>query len=220
MIDHVLDRYRDVVDSVVIVVNPADRELTEEHLRRSAAPVRFAEQSVPSGMLDAVLVAAASVRQTQPERVWLTWCDQVGISAETVRRLCLLESESPEPAVVMPIVRQPSPYIHFDRDHEGRLTGVHQRREGDPMPPIGTSDAGLFSLSRQAFETWLPEYERSAPTGAATGERNFLPFLPWLAARARVLTFEVEVQEAQGINTPDDLAAVEQRLRLATDIPS
>ena len=81
------------------------------------------------------------------------------------------------------------------------------------MPQTGMSDAGLFSLSRDAFETWLPEYARVAQPGAETGERNFLPFLPWLAGRARVGTFEIDVQEAQGINTPEDLVAVEQRMR-------
>lgn len=88
------------------------------------------------------------------------------------------------------------------------------------MPDTGTSDAGLFSLSCDAFERLLPEYARAAARGARTHERNFLPFLPWLAARTDVRTFEVAVEEAQGINTPEDLAAVESRLRSASGSPS
>ena len=48
--------------------------------------------------------------------------------------------------------------------------------------------------------------------GAGTGERNFLPFLPWLAERAKVMTFEIDAAEAQGINTPEDLVAVGRTL--------
>jgi bifunctional N-acetylglucosamine-1-phosphate-uridyltransferase/glucosamine-1-phosphate-acetyltransferase GlmU-like protein len=213
MIDHVLDRYGDVVAAAIIVVNPADRQLVEQHLVHRTIAIRIAEQARATGMLDAILLARNAVRASHPERVWITWCDQVGISESTVAALSALETASPEAAVVMPVVRQPSPYIHFDRDSGGRLTAVRQRREGDEMPPVGTSDAGLFSLSRQAFDEWLPEYSRVAPEGTGTGERNFLPFIPWLAERGSVTTFEIDVHEAQGINTPEDLSAVEQRLR-------
>lgn len=220
MIDHVLDRYRDAVEAAVIVVNPVDRPLVERHLHRSGIRVRLADQSAPTGMLDAILLAAHAVRQSNPERVWITWCDQVGISPATVATLTALEAEPHEQDAILPIVRQPSPYIHFDRDAGGRLTAVRHRREGDEMPAIGTSDAGLFSLSRKAFDEWLPKYSAVAPQGRATGERNFLPFLPWLAERTRVTTFEIGVHEAQGINTPEDLAAVERRLRLVADTSS
>jgi len=220
MIDHVLDRYGDVINGAVIVVNPADRPLVDRHLHRHGSKVRITEQSAPTGMLDAILLAADTVRQSKPERVWITWCDQVGISPSTVATLTAIETESPDQDAILPIVRQPSPYIHFDRDAAGRLTAVRQRREGDEMPHIGTSDAGLFSLSRKAFAQWLPEYSAVAPPGSGTGERNFLPFLPWLAERTPIATFEIDVQEAQGINTPEDLAAVEQRLRLVADSSS
>jgi hypothetical protein len=52
------------------------------------------------------------------------------------------------------------------------------------------------------------------PTGSATGERNFLPFVAWAAARADVTTFPcVGPEEAIGINTPQELALVETYLR-------
>jgi bifunctional N-acetylglucosamine-1-phosphate-uridyltransferase/glucosamine-1-phosphate-acetyltransferase GlmU-like protein len=195
-------------------VNPADRQLVDRHLHRRGNGVRIAEQAAPTGMLDAILIGAAAVRPSTPKRVWITWCDQVAISPATVASLAALETESHDCDAILPIVRQPSPYIHFDRDSDGRLTAVRQRREGDEMPQIGTSDAGLFSLSWKAVDEWLPQYSAVATQGHGTGERNFLPFLPWLAGRARVATFEIGLEEAQGVNTPEDLAAVEQRLRL------
>ena len=46
------------------------------------------------------------------------------------------------------------------------------------------------------------------------GERNFLPFIPWIARTETVTTFPAESQmEAVGINTPQDLVLVEQYLR-------
>lgn len=163
-------------------------------------------------MLDAILCGRQAVLAAGCDRVWITWCDQVGISAATVETLARLDAESANAAVIMPTVSQAPPYIHFDRDASGRLTGVRQRREGDAMPEVGTSDAGLFSLSRKAFAEFLPEYARTAQPGALTAELNFLPFIPWVAATASVVTFDIAPEEARGVNTPDDLAAMERWL--------
>lgn len=216
MIDHILERYRHVAGAAVIVVHPDSHAAVAHHLQGDVTPLAFTEQAAPTGMLDAILEARTAVLKWNPARVWITWCDQVGISADTVTRLAAIEAASPDLAAIMPVVTHPVPYIHFERDADGRLVAVRQRREGDTMPGTGTSDSGLFSLSREAFENLLPEYARAAERGAATGERNFLPFLPWLAARTTVTTFEIAAEEAQGINTPEDLAAVESRLRPAS----
>jgi len=212
MIDHVLDRYQGEVDATVIVVNPASRLMVAEHLRQRTPAVVLAEQAAPTGMLDAILAASGDALKIHPDRIWITWCDQVGISAATVAALKALENTSPDLEVIVPVVTQPSPYVHFDRDPGGRLVAVRQRREGDIMPAIGTSDAGLFSLSRVAFNRWLPEFARAATPGTLTGERNFLPFLPWLAVGSAVGTFEIPAEEAEGINTPEQLATAERRL--------
>jgi hypothetical protein len=50
--------------------------------------------------------------------------------------------------------------------------------------------------------------------GTGTGERNFVPFVPWIAQRSMVVTVRVhDSREAIGINTPEELATVEQWLR-------
>jgi bifunctional UDP-N-acetylglucosamine pyrophosphorylase / glucosamine-1-phosphate N-acetyltransferase len=134
-----------------------------------------------------------------------------------VAALAEQEASHPLAAAVLPVVQQTPPYVHFDRDETGRLSGVRHRREGDAMPDTGTSDAGLFALSAEAFHRWLPVYAGLATVGARTGERNFLPFLPWLAARAAVESFEIPAIEAQGINSPEDLAAIERWLETGAD---
>lgn len=212
MIEHVLDRYVDVADTTVLVVDPAARSLVEAHVAGRRGTIRFAEQASPTGMLDAIMQGQDATRAVAPDRIWITWCDQVGISAGTVETLARLEIEHPGAAVIFPVVRQTPPYIHFDTDAAGRPVAVRQRREGDAMPETGLSDSGLFSLSAEAFTDVLPQYASGAHPGRGTGEVNFLPFLVWMAGRAPVITFEIAAEEAQGINTPDDLAAAERRL--------
>ena len=116
--------------------------------------------------------------------------------------------------LAMPLVSRAHPYTHFDRDVEGRIRRVRLRREGHEMPPTGESDMGLFSLAREAAFRHLPLFAHEAVADAATRERNFLPFVPWIAARGGVTTFPAtEEMEAVGINTPDDLEAVAAYLR-------
>lgn len=211
MLEWILQRHAPHCDRIVLVVHPADREAIEAHVHRTSA-VAIAEQASPTGMLDAILCGRDAVLATGADRIWITWCDQVLISRVTVGRLALTEAERPMLAAVFPIARQTDPYIHFDRDEHGLLRGVRQRREGDEMPSIGESDAGLFSLSRDAMVSELPAFAREAPTGRLTGERNFLPFLPWLAAHADVVTFPIPTHESMGVNTPADRAAAEKYL--------
>jgi hypothetical protein len=116
-------------------------------------------------------------------------------------------------ALVFPTLEVERPYIHFDRDEGGRIVGVRQRREGDRMPDRGETDMGLFDLSRDAYQRDLAAFANEAPASSGTGERNFLPFIPWLAARSAVETIPgSEGIETIGINTPEELAAVEAHL--------
>ena len=83
------------------------------------------------------------------------------------------------------------------------------------MPDRGETDMGLFDLSLEAYVRQLPVFARNAATSGGTGERNFLPFIPWLAARASVATIVGTASiETVGINTPEELAAVEAYLAL------
>jgi len=79
---------------------------------------------------------------------------------------------------------------------------------------------GLFALSSASYSDRLPQYARSVEIGRATGERNFLPFIPWLARTETVTTFPAEsAMEAVGVNTPEELALVEQYLRTLSPEP-
>ncbi len=216
MVDHLVTLYRDVVDAVVLVVHPDHRERFVAHTRQWPLPAEIAVQAAPTGMLDAVVCGLPAVAAAHAEQVIVTWCDQVGVMAPTVAALL---APGPDVDVVMPTMLTAPPYVHYARDAGGRITAVRQRREGDEMPPEGESDIGLFRLSRAACLHWLPGYlasPASAVVGAASGERNFLPFVPWAAARTTVATYAATAPiEALGVNTPEDLARMEAHLRHA-----
>lgn len=217
MIDHLLDRYSQTVRRFVFVLHPSFEAAVRNHIARVAPSldVQFASQPKATGMLDAILFALEPAQRAPVERVWITWCDQIGVHPDTIAELSRLSREHQDAAAIFPTSRQAPPYIHLERDAEGRLTNIRQRREGDQMPDVGESDMGLFSLSASAYSSLLPQFGREVRQASRTGERNFLPFLPWLALRGHsVLTFPSTNEiEAIGINTPDDLRRLEAYLR-------
>lgn len=214
MLDHLMALYRPFVDDTVVIANPSFVSSVVEWGRHANAPLSITEQPSPTGMLDAILLAGPFVSRSRPDEVWITWSDQVGVLPATAERMADVMTTAPKPALALPTVRRSQPYIHFDRDDSGRIARLRQRREGDVMPDQGEGDIGLFAMARATFEDDLEAYARDVPRGHATGERNFVPFVPWLAQRKAVATFPcTDPMEAVGINTPDELRQVEAWLR-------
>jgi bifunctional UDP-N-acetylglucosamine pyrophosphorylase / glucosamine-1-phosphate N-acetyltransferase len=213
MLDHLADLYRPFVDHLVVIAHPsfaADIVAWGE----PQGNVSVAVQREPTGMLDAILAAAPIVVERRPDSVWITWSDQVGVLPATVQRLVEAEAGPPPPALALPTVMRGAPYTHFERDADGRIARFLQRREGDAMPADGESDMGLFAMTRGTFAEDLGVYARAAPFGSATGERNFVPFVAWLAQRKTVVTFPcTDPNESIGINTAAELREVEAWLR-------
>lgn len=210
MLDRLLALYDEAIDGVVVVVHPTF--FAAASADRFPPHVEFAIQERPTGMLDAILLGADAVRRAAASSIWITWCDQVAVHPRTVARLAAVSADRPDAALILPTVRRRDPYIHFERDDSGRITRVLHRREGDAMPERGESDMGLFALSAEAFAL-LDQYASEVRTGRTTGERNFLPFIPWVAARRPILTFPCEdPMEAVGVNTPAERQQVERYL--------
>jgi bifunctional N-acetylglucosamine-1-phosphate-uridyltransferase/glucosamine-1-phosphate-acetyltransferase GlmU-like protein len=215
MLEHLLDLYSNVVDRSIVVVKPGVEEAVSARGLARGVALETAVQASPTGMLDAILAPIGRVRALAPKWIWITWCDQVAVLPETVLGLRRLLDENPAPDLVLATCRQPHPYIHFERGPSGEIVGLRQRREGDEMPAEGESDSGLFVLSPNAYLERLPQFAAEVPPGGGTGERNFLPFIPWLAKgnRGAVRTVACrEVIESIGINTPEELLRVEAHL--------
>ena len=161
-------------------------------------------QPQPLGMGDAIFGARA-VWSTF-DAVLIVWGDQVFVSTRTLRR-ALETLAQPVRHAVLPVTRMEQPYVEY-RFEEAKLLDVLQSREGDRTTPGGFSDVGTFLLGTAGLAEIWDDYLATGPRGSATGEINFLPFLPFLSTQGWTITpLDVaDATEARGINTPEDLA--------------
>ena len=218
LIEYLFERYAQWIDHFVVVVNPSDAELVKQYLAPMDYSYELAFQASPTGMLDAILAPMDNLDANEIDHVWITWCDQVGITSSTAATLHQLLDDNrvgePEPNMIFPTFEKSQPYIHMQRNEHGEIIRVLQRREGDEMPAIGENDCGLFAMNRAAYFELLPQFSDSGieevnAQGSATRERNFLPFIAWVFGKARVMTFAAaDESESIGINTLADAQAL------------
>jgi CTP:molybdopterin cytidylyltransferase MocA len=207
-------RLRPSVAHLHVVVAPeSERPFT----RLAASEIRSGEVSVsvqdePRGMGDAIFGAVG--HWDSHDAVLVVWGDQVGLAPKTVRRVVHAHRRAAaggRPALTLPLVPTPDPYVEYELAPGGTgLRRVRQSREGDRCRPGGLSDVGVFCLGTSGLVGAWARFLADATPGAATGEINFLPFLPYLSQLDGWPVTVVPVAdpaEARGINTPDDLQA-------------
>jgi bifunctional UDP-N-acetylglucosamine pyrophosphorylase / glucosamine-1-phosphate N-acetyltransferase len=188
-----------LVDHIHLVLSPEGAAAFSPLL----ANVSVGIQNVPNGMGDAIFTGFDV--WSQYDAILIVWGDQVFVSTDTLSRA--LAALAPGRKMVLPVTRMAVPYVEYVFD-DGQLIQVLQTREGDATTPNGFSDVGTFLLNTEGLKAGWEMYLAQTAKGSATGEINFLPFLPFLAARGWTVTpLEVaDATEARGINTPDDLA--------------
>lgn len=209
LLDYLIERYTPFIDQFVIVIHPDFEQAVEQYLEQVSADCVVDFQYEPTGMLDAIVEPMAKLRNQygeQIQQVWISWCDQVAISEQTASTMSQLLKQTVSPCMVFPICEKQQPYIHMQRNEQGNIVKVLQRREGDDMPAVGENDCGLFGLSGEAYFNLLNEFSQvDQQFGSDTQERNFLPFISWLNGKAQVKTFSAQYEvESIGINTVDD----------------
>ncbi len=214
LIEWLLDFLEPNCSRFVFVLSPGGiAEVSPELDRLIPGRYKIVVQEVPRGMGDAVELALPGVATPN---VVIVWGDQVALRRSSVEA-CLRLHEGPlDPAVTCPTVFRRDPYIHFDRDPEGRISGLRQAREGDQMPKQGESDTGFFCFDTRTLRQLLGGIRREArQEGRSTKEINFLPVIPFAAQRGlEVLTpAMMTLEETVGINCAADAAAVEGFLR-------
>ncbi len=230
LITHLIERYKSYIDLFVIVVNPDAKEDVRKEIDKSCVDFLIDFQLEATGMLDAITMPMDTLQSQQDEiaNVWISWCDQASITAETAskvdKELSKLARRS-NTYLTLPTAQVVSPYIHMQRDQYGNIDKVLQRRENDEMPEIGENDCGLFAMSGKAYFHELREFAAIDQTmGLETKERNFLPFIAWLSQKRgrkeshtknaskhqkTVTTLPAtDSIETLGINTVDDAQAL------------
>jgi bifunctional UDP-N-acetylglucosamine pyrophosphorylase / glucosamine-1-phosphate N-acetyltransferase len=189
-----------LVDHIHLVLSPDGSEAFGARPPNVSSSI----QPVPLGMGDAIFGAGAV--WTQFDAVLIVWGDQVFVSTGTLRRALDALASTPRHAV-LPVTRMERPYVEYLFDGT-KLVKVLQSREGDLTTTNGFSDVGTFLLGTAGLTEAWDDYLAKASRGSATGEINFLPFLPFLSAQGWTMTpLEVaDATEARGINTMEDLS--------------
>ncbi|MDB5734887.1 MAG: hypothetical protein JWN16_1524 [Alphaproteobacteria bacterium] len=193
------DRLTPLVNHIHLVLSPEGASV----FPALPANVSTSIQPAPTGMGDAIFRGYDI--WSRHDAVLVVWGDQVFVSADTLSRS--LAALVPGRNAVLPVTRMTAPYVEYVFSGAA-LTKVLQTREGDVTRPGGFSDVGTFALGTDGLKPAWEAYRATSPRGGATGEINFLPFLPFLATQGwRITPLEVaDATEARGINTPDDLA--------------
>ncbi len=192
-----------LVDHVHLILSP-DGAAAFPPLQASAS---YSIQPSPLGMGDAIF--RGHEVWSRYDAVLIVWGDQVFVSQDTLSRAIAALKDGGVNAV-LPVTRMAIPYVEYVFEGS-RLAKVLLTREGDVTTPNGFSDVGTFLLATQGLKTMWDEFlgsTRGGLKGNKTGEINFLPFLPYLAAQGWDFTpLEVaDTTEARGINTQEDLA--------------
>jgi bifunctional UDP-N-acetylglucosamine pyrophosphorylase/glucosamine-1-phosphate N-acetyltransferase len=199
--DVLRERLRPSTGHVHVVVSPAGAGPFGE-LVAGVESVSVNVQEEPTGMGDAIFGAAR--HWAGYDTILVVWGDQANLSAETVREVV---AAHPGKGLTVPLVPMAEPYVEYE-PVGGGLVRVRQSREGEECRPGGLSDIGVFCLAVEGLREAWGRYAVSAARGEATGEVNFLPFLPYLSQVEGWPVTVVPVtdpDEARGINTADDL---------------
>ena len=208
------------VQRVVLVVHPSfevRRQDGTSNTSRLLSTCNMRTQAEPTGMLDAILLASDAARAERRLGVsGLRGAIRSACIRDTIATLGRLSRDSADAAAILPTSRQAPPYIHLDRDAEGRITAIRQRREGD-------DDA---VDRRKRYGAVLAVAGRVLQPAAAVrprGRRRRPPHARGIFCRScrgsfsrghSVLTFpSTNEMEAIGINTPDDRRRLEAYLR-------
>jgi len=211
ILERLVETLQPLVKRFVFVLSENGASEVEPHLQQ-LLPGRYAIaiQHEPKGMADAVWSANG---QIDTPFTLVLWGDQIGVNRNTVEFCMRIHADRPNAACTFPTFLRNDPYIHFQRDSQGRLEKVLQVREGDVPPKSGESDCGLFCFETGClFEGLLTAKSMPQMYGAITGEWNLLPLLEILDRDASSL-MSVKVHnlsETIGINSAGDARQMEQ----------
>ncbi len=205
----ILSKLDGLFDSTVIVIKPGlertfRASLTDTSFSHQSTRISFVTQPEPIGSLDAVCVGLPSTG----ENAVVLWCDQIGVSRDTVQQLIeALDTYD----LALPYLEMTNPYVWLETA-EGTITGIGRSRDGDKVPECGKADLGVFALSARAIA--LLQSQQSVLCERLSGrELDFTYALPLLSAGTDTLVFPTfDVRQSIAVNSPEDLVIAEKEL--------
>ena len=198
----------------MIIASPDGAPEIEKQLLRikQISNFRILIQSQPNGMGDAIWQARNIVKTPC---TLVVWGDQVCLRKETVLLSMAVHQRNSNNLLTFPTVMKKDPYIDIQRDENGKIMKVLQRREGEIKIEIGENDCGLFAFSTDALFSVLHNGMNSnSYLGAKTEEINLLQFFPdFEKLEGSVTTLRIaHEEETLGVNTINEAKQVESIL--------
>jgi len=104
----------------------------------------------------------------------------------------------------------PSGYGRIVRDESGRVMGIREHKDASPAElAIAECNAGVYCVLVEHLREELP----GLGSGNASGEVYLTDLIGVRARAGEVVVVEVDADEVAGVNTPEQLAELEQRAR-------
>lgn len=210
LLSHVINEIGLNFDKIVIVTKPGldelfTRTLTSQISKELLSKICFTEQKEPTGSLDAII---AGLQPGEIDAAVIVWCDQVGVSKQTIEETTLLLNDFD---VSIPYVKMASPYVWLDMFNDV-VTNVGRSRDGDIAPKIGAADLGVFGLSNQAMQKLL-EVRIELSKNLGSRELDFTYAIPFLTQNFPTkLSPRPSSQEALAVNSKLELKIAEEAL--------
>ncbi len=210
LVTHPLDAALAAGASRVVVVTGVQREAVQEavleHLGGDVSRVRFAHQAQQNGTGHAVSCALAEVPHGEG-MVWILNGDTPLIRAQTLARLRTLANEASSGLAMTTIAPEDcTGYGRVIRDASGNPAYIREERDCSPDEfAVRECNAGMYCVRARHLHTELPTLGSSNAQGEI-----YLTDLVELRAQHGVVAAEaLSAVEAAGINTPEQLAALE-----------
>lgn len=194
-------------DPVVLVVGFGGEAVRAAVSRTDdgSGALRFAEQAVQHGTGHAVMCGLTELDVSGP--VLILSGDVPLVRPQTLIELveaCIASSAGLALAVFSPPVTKG--YGRILRDADGRVVGIREERDAtEDERAITDCNAGTYCVDADRLREVLPTVRRDN----AQGEIYLTDIVAPLAARGRIGDVRLGLAEAAGVNTPEDLRALE-----------
>jgi bifunctional UDP-N-acetylglucosamine pyrophosphorylase/glucosamine-1-phosphate N-acetyltransferase len=196
------------VEDVIVVVGHEASAVRAVVEREPGLRARFVLQPEQRGTGDAVRRALPALDGFSGPVLVLSG-DVPGLRPATLEAIARAAAASPVGlalASFRPAV--PGGYGRLIRARDGALVDIREERDASPTErEIAECNAGVYCVSADRLRRELPFLEPHN----AQGELYLTDVVARLARQGRVEVVEVDAAEVAGVNTPEQLAALEQR---------
>lgn len=201
------------VERVVVVVGhqaESVRATIDAGLPDARGSIAFALQAEQSGTGHAVLCAVPALGEFEGPVLILSG-DVPLLRSETLARLVAGCAESSAGMALASFVPpDPTGYGRILRDAAGRALAIREHKDASPDElGIRECNAGVYCIAAEHLRSELPTLGRNN----AAGEIYLTDLLALRARSGEVVVIEVDPDEVAGVNTPEQLDALEQRAR-------